>query len=316
MVNQTNHNDESSTYHQPVMSEEVVRWLGPIADNGIVVDATFGGGGHTRSLMSNTANDIEMVVIDRDPDALANASDLGDSVTAIEGNFAQLGDMLVSQGITAVAGVLFDLGVSSHHLDVEERGFSYRRTGPLDMRMGADTDLTAAEIINDWPEDDIAQTIRSLGEEPRARRIARAIVDARPLTTTTELAAVIEVAVAGGRPDRRHPARRTFQALRMTVNDELDSIRAGLDSAIDILGPGGRCVVISYHSLEDRIVKRRFVDGATGCVCPPDLPVCVCGREPELKILTKKPKTPSADEIAQNPRARSAKLRVAERIAS
>ncbi|MPZ53860.1 MAG: 16S rRNA (cytosine(1402)-N(4))-methyltransferase, partial [Acidimicrobiia bacterium] len=135
-------------------------------------------------------------------------------------------------------------------------------------------------------------------------------------TTTTELAAVIEVAVAGGRPDRRHPARRTFQALRMTVNDELDSIRAGLDSAIEILGPGGRCVVISYHSLEDRIVKRRFVDGATGCVCPPDLPVCVCGREPELKILTKKPKTPSADEIAQNPRARSAKLRVAERIAS
>ncbi len=312
-VNQHSNRD---AYHLPVMADEVVEWIGPMARDGVVVDATFGGGGHTRRLMKAMGEHIEMVAIDRDPEALENATALGGSLTAVRGNFADLGDILDSHGIEMVAAVLFDLGVSSHQFDVDARGFSYRRTGPLDMRMGDDADFTAADIVNEWPVEDITETIRTLGEEPRARRVALAIVAARPLKTTTELAAVIEDALAGGRPGRRHPARRTFQALRMAVNDELGSIRAGLDAAIDALRIGGRCVVISYHSLEDRIVKRRFADGATGCICPPELPVCVCGREPELEVLTKRPLTPSEDEIATNPRARSAKFRVAAKVAS
>lgn len=315
-MNQNDQQDENTTYHRPVMTEEVVSWIDPVGREGVVVDATFGGGGHTRRLMTEMGDTTKMVVIDRDPEALANAGDLGDAVLPIQGNFADLGEMLSSHGIEEVAAVLFDLGVSSRHLDTGERGFSYRRPGPLDMRMGTDTDLTAEEIVNEWPLDRLTEAIRNLGEEPRARRIAQAMVAARPISVTTELAEVIEQAVAGGRRSRRHPARRTFQALRLTVNDELGSLRRGLDAALDALAPGGRCVVISYHSLEDRIVKRRFVDGATGCVCPPDLPVCACGREPELTVLTKKPITPTPEEIESNPRARSAKLRVAERLAA
>lgn len=296
-------------FHQPVMVDEVVEMIGP-ALPGIVVDATFGGGGHTRRILEEFGDRVSVIAIDRDPDALANASALG--VTAVAGNFADLADLVGPHVDVAPSAVLFDFGISSHQVDQPRRGFSYRHEGPLDMRMGPDAVDTAAEIVNEWPEGDLARLIRIYGEEPMAARIAAAIVAARPIETTTELSTVIAAAV----PRRRagHPARRTFQALRIAVNRELDAVASGLDQAIDLVRPGGRIVAISYHSLEDRIVKERFAQGATGCVCPPGLPVCGCGRAAELRVLTRKPLRAGADEVAANRRARSALLRAAEKV--
>jgi 16S rRNA (cytosine1402-N4)-methyltransferase len=215
-----------------------------------------------------------------------------------------------------VAGVLFDLGVSSHQLDHAPRGFSYHHSGPLDMRMGPDASLTAADIVNGFDTDELADIFRRYGEERYARRIAQHVVRTRPFTTTVELAAAVAAAVPAAARRQRHPARRVFQALRIAVNEELVSLVRGLDHAIDHLRPGGRAVVIAYHSLEDRIVKRRFVAGTAGCVCPPDLPVCGCGQVSELRRLTRKPMRPTVAEIEANPRARSARLRAVERVAA
>lgn len=298
--------------HEPVLAAEVAEVFKPLP-SGVVVDATFGGGGHTRRLLTEMRPGSRIVGIDRDPDALANAG-LGDSVEVLSGNFSQLSGLLAEAGVESPVGVLFDLGVSSHQLDEGSRGFSYRHDGPLDMRMGPDAAISAEEIVNDWDQARLASIIRRYGEEPRANRIAAAIVAARPITSTGHLAEVIAEATPAALRRKGHPARRVFQAIRIAVNDELEAIRSGLDQAIDVLAPGGRCAVISYHSLEDRIVKRRFTQGAGNCVCPPDLPVCVCGQAAELRILTRRPIEPSEAEIERNPRARSARLRAAEKL--
>ena len=301
-----------AAYHIPVLTGAVVDLLRPVA-GGLVVDATFGGGGHTRAVLGALPG-TRVLALDRDPAAEANAAGLGDRVRFVSGDFAGLDGILEEEGIDEIDGAVFDLGVSSHQLDVGDRGFSYRRAGPLDMRMGPDAAHRAADIVNGWAEADIAGILRRFGEERYARRIAAAIVAARPVRDTAHLAEVVAGAVPARARDAGHPARRTFQALRIAVNDELDALRSGLDVALRVLRPGGRVIVISYHSLEDRIVKRRFVAGARGCICPPDLPVCGCGRTAELRLLTRAPVVPAPDEIEANPRARSARLRAVERI--
>jgi len=278
-----------------------------------VVDATFGGGGHSRRLLDEFGDDVNLIAIDRDPEAVANADDLG--LTVIQGNFADFSSIVASATDAPLVGVLFDFGISSHQVDESARGFSYRHDGPLDMRMGPDADVTASTVLNEWPEPDLARVIRRYGEEPMANRIARALVEARPHVSTRQVATVIAAALPAARRRAGHPARRTFQAIRIAVNDELTAISEGLDQAIDSLTPSGRVIAISYHSLEDRIVKRRFARGASDCICPPDLPVCGCGRTAELRLLTRKPLAPSPEEITANNRARSARLRAAEKVA-
>ena len=311
-MNQNRDNDDRD-YHRPVLEHEVAGLLAPVLP-GVVVDATFGGGGHTRRLLDEFGESVKVVAIDRDPAALANASELG--VPAVQGNFADLRNLVVSVTDEPVSGVLFDFGVSSHQLDQPDRGFSYRNDGPLDMRMGPDAAYTAAEVVNEWPEDRLADAIRRFGEEPLARRLAHAIVEGRPYQSTSQLSTVVAAAVPAARRRAGHPARRTFQAIRIAVNGELDAITTGLDSAIELVRPQGRVLAISYHSLEDRIVKRRFTQGATGCTCPPELPVCGCENSAELRILTRKPIRASAAEVEVNNRARSASLRAAEKVAA
>jgi 16S rRNA (cytosine1402-N4)-methyltransferase len=308
-----NRNNRDRDYHRPVLEHEVVELLAPVLP-GVVVDATFGGGGHSRRLLDEFGDDVTLVGIDRDPEALANAGKLG--MLAIQGNFADLRTLVTGATDQPIAAVLFDFGVSSHQLDQAGRGFSYRLDGPLDMRMGPDAAHRAAEIVNEWPEERLTDVIRRFGEEPLARRISRAIIAGRPYQSTGQLSAVIAEAMPAARRRVGHPARRTFQALRIAVNNELEAITSGLDQAIEVLKPRGRVLAISYHSLEDRLVKRRFTAGATGCTCPPELPVCGCGKSAELRILTRKPIRASSAEIESNNRARSAMLRAAEKVAA
>lgn len=318
---------EEESYHVPAMTAEVVELLTPVRE-GVIVDATFGGGGHTAALLA-ALPDVSVLATDRDPDVTSRVP-VDTRLRFVTANFGDLDrvladpatrDWLSERGARdphggGVAGVLFDLGVSSHQLDQPDRGFSYQRTGPLDMRMGPDAALTAADVVNDFDVAELADIFRRYGEERYARRIAEHLGRSRPFATTGELADAVAHAVPAPARRRRHPARRVFQALRIAVNEELVAVVRGLDHAIDHLRPEGRVVVIAYHSLEDRIVKRRFAAGATGCVCPPDLPVCGCGRVSELRILTRKPRRPSAVEVEANPRARSARLRAAEKVAS
>ncbi len=305
------------TYHEPVLREEVVALFAPVAE-GTIVDGTLGGGGHALALLDRYP-DLRVLGIDRDPDAIAAVAK-HPRLRVVRGNFADLSGIVAHEtsgepddGV-AVDGVLLDLGISSHQVDVAERGFSYRRDGPLDMRMDPDAPLDAAAIVNTWTVDDLVHILRGYGEERYARRIASAIVAARPITTTAGLAAVVADAVPAAARRAGHPARRTFQALRIAVNDELGALETALEAAIAALRPGGRIAVISYHSLEDRIVKRRFAAGAAGCTCPPELPVCGCGNATELRLLGRI--RPSEDEVELNPRSRSATLRAAERVAS
>jgi len=292
-------------YHEPVMAQEVVDLFRPLS--GILVDATFGGGGHTRRLLDELGSGITVVAIDRDPEA--RLRELGIQVLA--GNFEDLDAILDGAGVGEISGVLFDFGVSSRQLDDPMRGFSYHHDGPLDMRMDSDSPTTAADLVNNSTTDELTRILLEYGEERFARRIAEAITAARPLHRTSELAEVIKSAMPAAARRGRHPARKTFQALRIATNDELTAVRAGLNAGIRRLRVGGRCVAISYHSLEDRIVKRRMAEGARGCTCPPELPVCGCGADPELRVLTAI--TPSDAEIASNPRARSARLRACEK---
>ena len=297
-------------FHVPVMLEEVVNLFSPIQD-GVIVDATLGGGGHTKALLSRLDNSVSILGIDRDPSAIDRTSAHGRLQLAVA-NFGHLDRVLASQGLDEIAGVLLDLGVSSHQLDEAERGFSYRHEGPLDMRMGPDATRTAHEILNEAPRTELERIIRTLGEERFARRIAGSIVEHRPIETTAQLAEVVRQAIpAATRRSGGHPARRTFQAVRMAVNEELTNLSAGLDSGLDALRPGGRCVAISYHSLEDRIVKRRFRLGegrAPGPVLPVPPPV-------ELAALARKVIRPGEEEVLRNPRARSARLRAVEKVA-
>ena len=292
------------------MLEEVVNLFSPIQD-GVIVDATLGGGGHTKALLSRLDNSVSILGIDRDPSAIDRTS-AHERLQLVVANFGHLDRVLASQGLDEIAGVLLDLGVSSHQLDEAERGFSYRHEGPLDMRMGPDATRTAHEILNEAPRTELERIIRTLGEERFARRIAGSIVEHRPIETTAQLAEVVRQAIpAATRRSGGHPARRTFQAVRMAVNEELTNLSAGLDSGLDALRPGGRCVAISYHSLEDRIVKRRFRLGegrAPGPVLPVPPPV-------ELAALARKVIRPGEEEVLRNPRARSARLRAVEKVA-
>ena len=297
-------------FHTPVMLEEVVSFFSPIKD-GVIVDATLGGGGHTAALLARLDDSVSVLGIDRDPAAIGRMPE-HDRLLLVVANFGHLDRVLATRGLDEIAGVLLDLGVSSHQLDEGERGFSYRHEGPLDMRMGPDATRTAHEIINETPATELVRIIRTLGEERFAKRIAGKIVEHRPIETTAELAGVVRRAIpAATRRTGGHPARRTFQAVRMAVNEELGALAAALDSGIEALRPGGRCVAISYHSLEDRIVKRRFRRGE-GRVPGPVLPI---PPPVELASLARGAVRPGEEEVLRNPRARSARLRAVEKVA-
>lgn len=316
--------DSGKQPHVPVMVDRVVELLegGP---PGVVVDCTLGAGGHARSVMEARRaryGSAALVGLDRDPDALALARErLADfaaeeTVWLVHASFEAFDETLDRLGIGLVAGVFYDLGMSSMQVDRSERGFSYRYGGPLDMRMDPTQEVTAAQLVNEAAKEELARIIGRYGEERLAHRIAAAIVRRRPLQTTEELAATVRDAIpAAARRSGPHPATRTFQALRIAVNRELEALEASLPRAIERLEPGGICVVLSYHSLEDRIAKQVFVGAARGCICPPRLPACLCGREPLVELLTRRPERPSPSEIASNPRASAARLRAARRRA-
>jgi len=305
----------SEPIHIPVLYQEALAGLQP-RPGGRYIDCTVGGGGHARGILELSSPDGQLLGIDIDPLAIEIAAerlrDYTSRFTLVNANFANLMEIVERHDFHPVDGILFDLGVSSLQLEQGERGFSFQREGPLDMRFDLEGEQTAADLVNCLPEEELAEILLRYGEERQARRIARAIVSHRPLTTTRELAEVVRRAVP--RRGKIHPATKTFQALRIAVNDELENLAKALPQAVEILAPGGRLVVISFHSLEDRIVKRFFRDEARGCICPPGIPVCICGHKPTLEIVTKRPIRPSAEEVKANPRSRSARLRVASRI--
>jgi 16S rRNA (cytosine1402-N4)-methyltransferase len=307
--------------HIPVIAAEVLRYLAP-KRGGVYVDGTLGGAGHAVQILEASAPDGRLIGFDRDAEALEAAArrlaPYNKRVTLFHTNFAGVAESLAELGIEGIDGFLLDLGVSSHQLDKGERGFSFQYDAPLDMRMDTSSGVTAADLINTLPEEDLARIIREYGEERWAKRIAAFIVGARkdaPVVTTLQLVDIIKGAIPRAKwEERLHPATRTFQALRIAVNEELTSLEKGVASGLRLLKSGGRAVVISFHSLEDRIVKNTFRTLAQGCVCPKRLPVCVCGKTPLLRVLTGKPVTAGDSEVTVNPRARSARLRAAEKI--
>ena len=306
-------------YHTPVLLEEVVNQLQP-RRGGLYVDCTVGGGGHAREMLRACGPDGQLIGLDWDEDAIAASrerlSEFGARVQLVRANYLELERVLMSLGVTAVDGVMFDLGVSSRQFDEPTRGFSFLREGPLDMRMSRQLAATARDILRTADLEELAKIFRLYGEEKRARAIAREIVAEReraPIETTTQLARSVE-RVLGPKHGAIHPATRVFQALRISVNDELGNLKRGLEVSTKFLKSGARLAVISFHSLEDRIVKHFFVEKSAGCVCPPQLPVCACGRKEVLRIVTKKPVIAGEQEVHGNPRARSAKMRVAEKI--
>lgn len=304
------------------MPREVLEYLQP-RPGGLYLDGTLGGAGHARLVLEASKPDGRLIGLDRDPAALLKAREVlapyGERVILRRRNFSEARQVLDELGCDGLDGILFDLGVSSHQLDTPERGFSFRDEGPLDMRMDPEVGETAADVVNTLSADDLAGIFRELGEERFSGRIARRIVRRReeaPVQTTRELAELVRAAVPGGRaPARIHPATRVFQALRIYVNAELDHVRRGIDEGIDLLKPGGRMVVLSFHSLEDRIVKHRFRHEAANCICPPELPVCNCEHRARLKVLTRQAVRADEKEIEGNPRSRSAILRAGERLA-
>lgn len=307
-------------HHVTVLLEETVQSIFN-KPQGIYVDCTLGGAGHSSLLLNRLGKDGKLIAFDQDETAIGNAQAIfaGDHrVTLIQRNFVHLEESLTELGLKPVQGIIFDLGVSSPQLDEAERGFSYMQDAPLDMRMDRTNPMTAREIINDWSEGELARIIWQYGEEKWSRRIAEFVVKARsekPLETTAQLVDIIKAAVpASARREGPHPAKRTFQAIRIAVNDELGVLERTLDQALRCLEQGGRVGVITFHSLEDRIVKEKMHSWLGRCTCPPDFPVCQCGVKPQAKLVTRKPIVPSGREIELNPRARSAKLRVAEKI--
>jgi 16S rRNA (cytosine1402-N4)-methyltransferase len=306
--------------HVPVLLREAIEYLAPQA-GGVYVDGTLGAGGHTEEILRRSAPDGAVVALDRDVEAVERSrkrlSVYGERAVLRQANFRDIDRVLGGLGIGAVDGVLLDLGVSWFHLKTPERGFSFLLDGPLDMRMDRSGGRTAADLVSRLPREELARVIREYGEEQKAGAIARAIEKARargPITSTVQLAEIISSVFPPHLPRRIHPATLTFQALRIAVNDEVESLREGLRQAHRVLKPGGRMVVISFHSLEDRVVKQLFASWAKGCTCPPRVPVCVCGQKPSVRVLTKKPVLPSEEEVERNPAARSAKLRAAEKI--
>jgi 16S rRNA (cytosine1402-N4)-methyltransferase len=308
-------------FHKPVLVAEAIDSLQCRA-GAVYVDGTLGGGGHAREILEASAPDGRLIGIDTDGDALREAetrlAPFGDRKILVKGNFTDMETILSGMKIAKVEGILLDLGVSSHQLDTAERGFSFTLDAPLDMRMDRDGGQSADDLVHTLTEGELERVIREFGEERMARRIARAIVARRavsPIRTTGELASVVTGAMPRARgPVRIHPATRTFQALRIAVNDELAGLQRALTDGMGLRKPGGRFCVISFHSLEDRMVKNTFRAAEKGCTCPPDLPVCACGRKPTMIVITRRPVVPGEAEINDNPRARSAKLRTAERI--
>jgi len=310
-----------SFFHEPVMLRETVDSLGCRPD-GVYFDGTLGGGGHAYEILARTAPDGILVGVDRDRDALSETrrrlKDFKDRALLVKGNFADIRNILLELGIERVNGILLDLGVSSHQFDTPYRGFAFSLDAPLDMRMDQENGLTAFDIVNSFSEEELRKIIKDYGEEMMPGRIVRAISERRklsPIRTTGELAAIIAGALPGHLKKKRiHPATKTFQALRIAVNNELANLHNAIENGIDMLENGGRFSVISFHSLEDRMVKNLFRSWEKGCICPPDFPICCCNRKSKLKVPVRRAVMPEDAEIASNPRARSARLRTAIRI--
>jgi 16S rRNA (cytosine1402-N4)-methyltransferase len=308
--------------HVPVLSGPALEWLSPaLAGGGPLIDCTLGAGGHSEAFLK-AIPDLVVIGIDRDRQALEAAESrlepFGERMRLVQANFSEIDSAARGEGYEQVGAVLYDLGVSSPQLDRADRGFGFRSGFPLDMRMDQTADLKAQNIVNNYSEDRLVEIIFRYGEEKFARRVARAIVLRRasqPFEEASDLAEVVKTAIpAATRRTGPHPARRTFQALRIETNQELESLERSLVRALDLVRVGGRVAVISYHSLEDRIAKQTFRTAAEGCTCPKDLPVCVCGKTPLVKVLTNRPVRPDAEEVARNPRSDSARMRVAEKI--
>lgn len=307
--------------HKSVLLQECIDALN-IRPDGIYLDGTLGGAGHSSQIARRLTEGGRLIGVDRDRTALAAAKErlapYADRVTLVHSNFAEIDAILDSLGIPAVDGMLFDLGVSSPQLDDASRGFSYMADAPLDMRMDKDDALTAGAVVNTWPQGELRRILYDYGEERYAPQIAAAICRARekaPIETTLELVDIIRSAMpAQALREKQHPAKRSFQAIRIAVNDELGAVSRMMQAAVGRLNPGGRLAVITFHSLEDRIVKSEMQQAARGCTCPPEFPVCVCGKKPLVKLVTRKPIVSGPAELEENPRARSAKLRVAERL--
>ena len=307
--------------HKSVLLQECIDALN-IRPDGIYLDGTLGGAGHSSQIARRLTEGGRLIGVDRDRTALAAAKErlapYADRVTLVHSNFAEIDAILDSLGIPAVDGMLFDLGVSSPQLDDASRGFSYMADAPLDMRMDKDDVLTAGEVVNTWPQGELRRILYDYGEERYAPQIAAAICRARekaPVETTLELVDIIRSAMpAQALREKQHPAKRSFQAIRIAVNDELGAVSRMMQAAVGRLNPGGRLAVITFHSLEDRIVKSEMQQAARGCTCPPEFPVCVCGKKPLVKLVTRKPIVSGPAELEENPRARSAKLRVADKL--
>ena len=305
--------------HKPVLLDACIQALN-IRPDGIYVDGTLGRAGHSMEIARRLTTG-RLICIDRDQAAIDAAqvrlAPWLDRVTLVRSNFSELGEILSGAGVSGADGMLFDLGVSSPQLDDASRGFSYMQDAPLDMRMDTSASLSAYEVVNTWSQEELRRILYEYGEERYAPAIAKAIVRARetaPVNTTLELVEIIRGAMPpAALREKQHPAKRSFQAIRIAVNGELDALPPMLEAAVDGLNPGGRLAVITFHSLEDRIVKRTLADLAKGCTCPPEFPVCVCGRKPRVRLVNRKPITADGAELADNPRARSAKLRVAEK---
>ena len=310
----------SEFHHVSVLLEECIEGLN-IKPDGIYVDGTLGGAGHS-SVIASKLTTGRLIGIDRDPVALKAAGErlapYGDRVTLVHSNFCELDTALDSLGITGVDGILLDLGVSSPQLDDGQRGFSYMADAPLDMRMNGEDALDAKQIVNQWSYEELKRILYDYGEERFAPRIAAAICKRREekeIETTLELVDIIRSAMpASALREKQHPAKRSFQAIRIAVNDELGSVERVMRKAIPLLNKGGRLAVITFHSLEDRIVKQAMAEAAKGCTCPPEFPVCVCGKKPQVKLITRKPIVSGEEELERNPRARSAKLRICEKL--
>jgi len=306
--------------HKPVLLEEVLSALS-LREDGWFLDGTVGGAGHSSAIASKLTTG-KLIALDRDDTAIAVARErlscFGDRAEVIKSNFVDMAEVCKTKGIDSLDGILLDLGVSSHQLDTPERGFSYMHDAPLDMRMDRQAPIDAAYVVNNYERGELIRIIRDYGEEKFAVRIADNICKKRaesPILTTGELVDIIKSAFPdGGRSLKHHPAMRTFQAIRIEVNGELEIISKTVEDAVKLLAPGGRLAIITFHSLEDRAVKEAFSKLAIGCTCPRDFPVCVCGKKPQVKIITKKPIVSSPEELKENPRAHSAKLRVAEKI--
>lgn len=308
--------------HKPVLLREVLEYLQP-KPGMVMVDCTLGGGGHSKALLERILPGGKLLALDQDLEAIAAAESVlgsydGENYRIFHRNFRELAKVLETTGYPQVDGILMDLGVSSYQLDQGERGFSYQHDAPLDMRMDQTQGQGAAELVNNASLEELTTIIRDYGEEKWAKRIASFITEERrfaPVKTTGQLVEIIKKAIpSSARREGPHPAKRTFQALRIAVNRELEILKPAIREAIKVLKPGGRIAIITFHSLEDRLVKEAFKEAAQGCACPKDFPICVCHKKPHIKIVTGKPVIPSNEEIAENPRARSAKLRIAERV--